>query len=58
MFDETESLLMVMMVIPEEKMAPILSGFTPVLNRHPGVKFVRDIAISHLENFSKPSGGV
>ena len=52
MFDETESLLMIMAVVPEERVAPILSGLTPLFDRHSGVMFVSDVAVSRLEYFS------
>lgn len=58
MFDETESLLMIMTVVPEEKVAPILSGLTPVFDRYTGVMFVSDVAVSRLEYFSRPPGEV
>ncbi|HIE65811.1 MAG: P-II family nitrogen regulator [Nitrospira sp.] len=56
MFDETESLLMIMTVVPEEKVPPILSGLAPILDRDMGVMFVSDVAVSRLEHFSEPQG--
>lgn len=58
MFDETESHLMIMTVVPEEKVAPILSGLTPIFDRNAGVMFVSDVSVSRLEYFSEPSGKV
>jgi nitrogen regulatory protein PII len=53
MFDETESRLMIMTVVPEEKVEPILSGLAPVFDRHSGVIFVSDVSVSRLEYFSE-----
>lgn len=55
MFDETESLLMIMTVVPEEKVEPILSGLTPIFDRYMGVMFVSDVSVSRREYFSEPS---
>ncbi|MFQ5542813.1 MAG: P-II family nitrogen regulator [Nitrospiria bacterium] len=55
MFDETESRLMIMTVVPEEKVSPILAGLTPLFDRHSGVMFVSDVAVSRREYFSESS---
>jgi len=56
MFDETESRLMIMTVVPEEKVEPILSGLTPLFDRHSGVMFVSDVAVSRREYFAESPG--
>ncbi len=55
MFDETESRLMIMTVVSEEKVAPILAGLAPLFGRHSGVMFVSDVSVSRLEYFSESS---
>ncbi len=53
MFSEQESLEMIMTVVPEEKVEPILAGLKPLFERHSGVMFVADVAVSRLEYFGK-----
>ncbi|HLG21791.1 MAG TPA: P-II family nitrogen regulator [Candidatus Manganitrophaceae bacterium] len=55
MFNEMESLVMLMTVVPPEKVAPILAGLKPIFDRYTGVMFVSDVAVSRLEYFSGPS---
>jgi len=57
MFSEQESLVMIMAVVPEEKVEPILAGLRPLFDRHSGVMFVSDVAVSRREYFGKPAGG-
>ncbi len=57
MFNDMESLVMVITVVPQEKVPPILSGLTPFFNKYPGVMFVSDVAVSRLEYFSGSSPG-
>ncbi len=57
MFSETESLIMIMAVVPQDKVEPILAGLRPLFDRHSGVMFVADVAVSRHEYFAKPSGG-
>ena len=54
MFDEQESLVMLMTVVPEEKVEPILAGLRPLFGRHSGVMFVTNVAVSRREYFGKP----
>ncbi|WP_447979285.1 P-II family nitrogen regulator [Candidatus Nitrospira bockiana] len=54
MFNEQESLVMIMTVVPEEKVEPILAGLRPLFNKHSGVMFVTDVAVSRREYFGKP----
>ncbi len=57
MFSEQESLVMIMTVVPEEKVEPILAGLRPLFERHSGVMFVADVAVSRREYFGKQGGG-
>ncbi|HKR80366.1 MAG TPA: P-II family nitrogen regulator [Nitrospira sp.] len=52
MFSEQESLEMIMTVVPEEKVQPILAGLRPLFERHSGVMFVADVAVSRQEYFA------
>lgn len=58
MFSELESLVMIMTVVPEEKVEPILAGLRPLFERHSGVMFVSDVAVSRQEYFGKGGAGV
>jgi nitrogen regulatory protein PII len=51
MFSEQESLVMIMTVVPEEKVEPILAGLRPLFDRHSGVMFVSDVTVSRREYF-------
>jgi nitrogen regulatory protein PII len=53
MFGEQESLEIIMTVVPEEKVEPILAGLKPLFERHSGVMFVADVAVSRQEYFGK-----
>src|SRR5512146_3261045 len=53
MFSEQESLEMIMTVVPEEKVEPVLAGLRPLFDRHSGVMFVSDVAVSRQESFAK-----
>src|SRR5919109_2868499 len=55
MFSEQESLVMIMTVVPEEKVEPILAGLRPLFERHSGVMFVADVAVSRQEDFATKS---
>ncbi|MCC2642863.1 MAG: glnB [Nitrospira sp.] len=54
MFSEQESLVMIMAVVPEEKVEPVLAGLRPLFERYSGVMFVSDAAVSRREYFGKP----
>jgi len=56
MFNEMDSLVMLMTVVPQEKVEPILAGLKPIFDRYTGVMFVSDVAVSRLEYFAGPSG--
>ncbi len=57
MFSEQESLEMIMTVVPEEKVEPILAGLRPLFERHSGVMFVADVAVSRQEYFGNRGKG-
>ncbi|MGH7236642.1 MAG: P-II family nitrogen regulator [Nitrospiraceae bacterium] len=57
MFSELESLVMIMTVVPEEKVEPILAGLRPLFDRYSGVMFVTDVAVSRREYFGTPPAG-
>ncbi len=57
MFSEQESLVMIMTVVPEEKVEPILAGLRPLFDRHSGVMFVADVAVSRREYFGLSGAG-
>jgi len=48
---------MIMTVVPEQKVEPILAGLRPLFDRHSGVMFVADVAVSRREYFGKPVTG-
>ena len=52
MFSEQESLVMIMTVVPEEKVEPILAGLRPLFERYSGVMFVSDVTVSRSEYFA------
>lgn len=56
MFTDQESLVMIMTVVPEEKVEPILAGLRPLFSRHSGVMFVADVAVSRREYFGEQGG--
>jgi len=57
MFNEMDTLVMVMTVVTPDRVHPILAGLKPLFERYTGVMFVSDVAVSRLEYFSEPSGG-
>ena len=52
MFNEMDSIVMLMTVVAPENVEPILAGLKPLFARHTGVMFVSDVAVSRLEYFS------
>ncbi|MBI3802625.1 MAG: P-II family nitrogen regulator [Nitrospirae bacterium] len=56
MFNEMDSLVMLMTVVPPEKVKPVLAGLKPLFDRYTGVMFVSDVSVSRVEHFSSPSG--
>lgn len=55
MFNEMDSLVMMMTIVPEEKVEPILAGMKPIFDRYTGVLFVSDVSVSRAEYFSGSS---
>ncbi len=53
MSSEQESLEIILTVVPEEKVEPILAGLRPLFERHSGVMFVADVAVSRQEYFGR-----
>ena len=51
MFNDQESLVMIMAVVSEEKVEPILAGLRPLFERHSGVMFVSDVTVSRRDRF-------
>jgi nitrogen regulatory protein PII len=56
MFNEMDSLVMLMTVVQKDKVEPILAGLKPIFERYTGVMFVSDVAVSRAEYFSEPPG--
>lgn len=52
MFNEIDSIVMLMSVVVPEKVEPILAGLKPLFDRYTGVMFVSDVAVSRAEYFS------
>ena len=48
---------MIMTVVPEEKVEPVLAGLRPLFERHSGMMFVTDVAVSRQEYFGKRQSG-
>jgi nitrogen regulatory protein PII len=55
MFNDMDSLVMLMTVDPEEKVEPILAGMQPIFDRYTGVMLVSDVAFSRAGASSKPA---
>lgn len=52
MFNEVDSIVMLMTVVKPDQVEPILAGLKPLFARYTGVMFVSDVAVSRLEYFS------
>ncbi len=55
MFNEMDSLQMVMTVVPEEKVESILAGLKPIFLRYTGIMLVSDVSVTRREYFSGES---
>ncbi len=55
-FNDEESLVMIMTVVPEDKVEPILAGLRPLFSKYSGVMFVYDVAVSRREYFGQGGG--
>jgi len=54
LFNEEDTLVMVISVMPGDKVSAILEGITPLLSKHSGVVFISEVKVSRLEKF-KPT---
>jgi nitrogen regulatory protein PII len=52
MFNEDDVLIMIVVAVPGELVAPILEGFSPFFAKHPGVMLFSDIQVSRLVKFA------
>ena len=58
MFNEMDSLVMLMTVVTPEKVEPILAGLKPLVDKHTGVMFVSEVAVSRAQYFSAPAAKI
>jgi len=56
MFNELESLVMIITVVPEDKVGPVLAGLRPLFGQYSGVMFVSDVSVSRREYFTPTAG--
>jgi nitrogen regulatory protein PII len=52
MYNDMDSLVMLITVVPEEKVEPILAGMSPVFERYTGVMLVADVQFSRPERYT------
>ncbi|MBM4123309.1 MAG: P-II family nitrogen regulator, partial [Nitrospira sp.] len=43
--------IMIMAVLPAERVEPLLAGLKPLLEKHSGVMFVSDVSVTRRERF-------
>jgi nitrogen regulatory protein PII len=55
LFNEEDTLVMVISVMPENLVSAMLEGITPFLNKHSGVVFVSSVMVSRVEKFGSAS---
>lgn len=55
MFNEDDSLIMIIAAVPEELVSPILEGLAPFYNENSGVVFVSDIQVTRVVKFQDES---
>ncbi len=51
LFNDTSSQVMVLTVVPEERIEPILVGLGPLFHKHSGAMFVSDVAVTRRDHF-------
>ncbi|MBN4054571.1 hypothetical protein JYT87_02560 [Nitrospira defluvii] len=51
MFNEMDSMQMVIAIFPEVKVDAVLAGSKPILHRHTGIMLVSDVSVSRPEHF-------
>lgn len=54
MFNEMHSMVMVITVMPKEKVETVLAGVKPMLEHHSGVVFISDVEVIRREYFQSP----
>ena len=54
MFNDTENLLMIMTVVPADKVEAILAGLRTLFERRSGVMLVSDVSVIRREHFASP----
>ncbi|MEZ0361973.1 MAG: DUF190 domain-containing protein [Hydrogenobacter sp.] len=55
LFNEEDTLVMIVSVMPEKLVEVVLEGITPFLNKHSGVVFVSSVMVSRLTKFGDVS---
>jgi nitrogen regulatory protein PII len=53
MFNQTNSMAMLITVVPESAVEMILGGLEPIFERHPGILFVSDVSVTPREYFEQ-----
>lgn len=54
MFNEMHSMVMVITVMPKEKVETVLAGVKPMLEHHSGVVFISDVEVIRRDYFNIP----
>ncbi len=54
LFNEMHSMVMVITVMPKEKVATVLEGMKPILEHHSGVVFISDVEVIRRDYFNIP----
>lgn len=54
MFNEMHSMVMVVTVMPKEKVPTVLAGMKPMLEHHSGVVFISDVEVIRRDYFNIP----
>lgn len=54
MFNEMHSMVMVITVMPKEKVQTVLAGMKPMLEHHSGVVFISDVEVIRRDYFDIP----
>ena len=53
MFNETNSMAMLITVVQESAVETILAGLEPIFENHPGILFVSDVSVTPREYFEQ-----
>lgn len=54
LFNEMHSMVMVITVMPKEKVQTVLEGMKPMLEHHSGVVFISDVEVIRRDYFNIP----